>query len=144
VAVDERSYVIPIAQLIETIQYEKLRIENSAVTGRMVKLRNEVLPVYSLRSFLPVGSSRPRGNEAGSQPAARPDARFGIVTVHRGQKVSFEVDAILGQQQIVLKKLGHELRGLPGIIGGAILSDGEPGLVLNLHDFIARGGTHAA
>jgi two-component system chemotaxis sensor kinase CheA len=65
--------------------------------------------------------------------------------VNNGKKVSFEIDAILGQQQVVLKKLGPKMSGLPGVIAGAILGNGEPGLILNLNDFVEeRILNHAA
>jgi two-component system chemotaxis sensor kinase CheA len=42
------------------------------------------------------------------------------------------VDEVIGQQQIVIKKLGDEIMGIPGVLGGAVLSNGEPALILDL------------
>jgi two-component system chemotaxis sensor kinase CheA len=42
------------------------------------------------------------------------------------------VDDIINQQQIVIKKLGEDVRGQKGIIGSAIMADGMPSLILDL------------
>jgi two-component system chemotaxis sensor kinase CheA len=130
-----RRFVLPVSQLSETIDLSKLRIETSAAAGPMINLRGEVVPVYSLAALLRLPPT-PGGASGRKRPA--------ILAVHRGRKVSFEVDAILSQQHVVLKRLGRPFRGLPGVMAGAILSDGEPGLVLNLHELIPTGGRDAA
>ncbi len=133
VRLQKQNYVIPISQLLETIELSKLSIETSTAKGQMVKLRNEVLPIYNLGTALHM--KRAVKTNHIKRPA--------LVTICDGKKVSFEVDEIVGQQQVVLKKLGRELVGLPGLMGGAILSSGDPGLVLNLHDLIKKGNIHA-
>jgi two-component system chemotaxis sensor kinase CheA len=55
------------------------------------------------------------------------------VISQQGRKVTYEVDEVVGQQQIVLKRLGDEVVDTPGLTAGAILANGEPGIVLNLH-----------
>jgi two-component system, chemotaxis family, sensor kinase CheA len=135
VGIDKRKYVVPISQLVETVELSHFKIESSTNQGQMFNLRGEVIPVYSLSTLLDPNSSF---------SPADPKHRPGLVTFHNGKKFSFEIDQIFGQQQIVLKKLGNELRHLPGIVAGAILNTGEPGLVLNLNDFIDRGANYAA
>jgi two-component system chemotaxis sensor kinase CheA len=130
-----RRFVLPVSQMAETIDLSKLRVETSAAAGPMINLRGEVVPVYSLAALLKLPPPR---------DAASGRKRPAILAVHRGRKVSFEVDAILSQQHVVLKRLGQPFRGLPGIMAGAILSDGEPGLVLNLHELIPTGGRDVA
>jgi len=134
VRLQRQNYVVPISQLLETIELSKLSIETSTAKGQMVKLRNEVLPIYNLSSALMMKRPTVKANQI-KRPA--------LVTICDGKKVSFEVDEIVGQQQVVLKKLGRELVGLPGLMGGAILSSSDPGLVLNLHELIKKGNIHA-
>lgn len=133
VDVDHRKYVVPIAQLMETIEYDKFKIETITNKGRMLNIRGEIMPVLSLKKILH-GTKSQKGEKLG----------IGIVTSYLGRKVSFEIDEICGQQQIVLKKLGKEVRGIPGVVAGAILNDGEPGLVINLFEFIEREVNNAA
>jgi two-component system chemotaxis sensor kinase CheA len=50
--------------------------------------------------------------------------------------VTYEVDEVVGQQQIVIKKLGPEFQSLQGILGGAVLSNGEPSMILDLAELV--------
>ena len=133
VTVGAKKYVIPVSQLVETLEYRKFRVETSTRHGRMINLRGEVIPVLSLDRLL-------GGHGAGDGQGAMP----GVVTSVSGRKISFEVDELLGQQQVVIKKLGRKMENLPGIIGGAILSNGEPSLVLNLTEFSTEQGRKRA
>lgn len=132
--VDQRKYVVPMTQMVETISYKKLKVVSTTGSYRMVDLRGEVIPVVSLSNIL----------HGAKRPSCRLFYESGVVAAFRGKKISFEVDGVVGQQQIVMKKLGHELNDLPGIIAGAILSNGEPGLILNLHEFFPEGGRNAS
>ncbi|RYZ76947.1 MAG: chemotaxis protein CheA, partial [Proteobacteria bacterium] len=111
VRVDQQKYVVPISQLIETVELKKFTIESSTEKGRMFNLRGQVIPIHSLSNILH-GSQTVAGNELGT----------GLVIAHKGRKFLFAIDEICGQQEIVLKKLGRELQDVPGIIAGAILS----------------------
>ncbi len=134
IGVADRKYIIPVTHLVETIEFRKYRIETTTGKGRMINLRGEVIPVYSLSAILNPGAIE--ANDGMHAP--------GVVTTHKGKKLSFRIDKIYGQQQIVLKKLGPEMQGIPGIVAGAILSSGEPGLVLNLNEFVTdKGVGHA-
>ncbi len=48
-----------------------------------------------------------------------------------GGTVALAVDRFLGQQAMVVRPLGERLDQLPGVLGGSILADGRPVLVLN-------------
>ena len=95
----------------------------------MILLRGEVIPIISLSLAL-------HGGELNS-PSPKGE-KLGIVSVHQGRKVSYEIDEIYGFQQIVLKKTGNEMADLPGIVSGAVLGNGEPGLVLDLNTIAGR------
>ena len=49
------------------------------------------------------------------------------------------VDDVVGQHQVVVKKLGEEIRNLPGLSGSAILGDGKPSLILELSELVQKG-----
>jgi chemotaxis protein histidine kinase CheA len=57
---------------------------------------------------------------------------------------SVVVDDIVGHQQIVIKKLGAEVRDLKGVTGGAILGDGRAALILDLVELSERGKPSSA
>ena len=135
-----RKYVIPLNQITETIDFSKYQIETSTGTGKMINLRGEVVPVFSLQHLL-----HPNQNLATWAQGSGKCDQPGIVVNHWGAKASFVVDELLYQQQIVVKELPSEVTGLPGLTAGTILNDGEPGLILDLHQFIkSKEGSHAA
>ncbi len=121
-------YVVPVSQLLETIETGKHPVETFTGTARAINLRGEVVPIFRLSDIL--GQKR-KNQEYQRHPA--------LVVMHRDRKVAFEVDHIVNQQKVVLKKLGSEFQGLPGVIAGAVLSTGEAGLILSLELLIARG-----
>lgn len=132
-----QSYIVPVSQLVETIELNKYSIETVTGTGRALNLRGEILPVYNLTNILLRKRGRPQANkiEKDTTTVSRP----ALVTHYRGKKVTFEVDRIVNQQKVVLKRLGKEFERLPGIVAGAVLSNGEPGLVLSLDQLVSGG-----
>ena len=46
------------------------------------------------------------------------------------------IDEVQEQQQVVIKNLGNQLKGLVGVSGGCILGDGRVGLILDIPSLI--------
>jgi two-component system chemotaxis sensor kinase CheA len=113
-------YVVPISQLVEVIEPGKQQVQQFAGQNRVLNLRGEVMPSLCLGKLL--GERVAQGQRAS------------LVVSTPGGKVSFEVQDIVGQQHVVIKPLGPEVAGTPGILGGAVLSNGEPSLILDLLD----------
>lgn len=88
--------------------------------GEMVKFRGNLLPLFRLGEVFGV-------------PGALTDPTEALILVvdEGGRRVGLMVDAILGQQQTVIKSLGEAMGQLPGIAGATILADGRPGLILD-------------
>ena len=56
-----------------------------------------------------------------------------VVIVQLGvQQIAFVVDALLGQEEVVIKALDKLLSGTPGMAGATITSDGGIALILDL------------
>lgn len=123
-------YVVPVSQLVETIEINKHQVEKVNGQARVINLRGEIMPVYDLSQILACGpkKSSPRDTHGGS--------KTGLVTLSNGRKITIEVDSIINQQKVVLKQLGREFAGMPGIVAGAVLRNGEPSLVINPDKFI--------
>ncbi len=64
----------------------------------------------------------------------RQDPAEGIVIVveDSGKMAGILVDELLGQQSIVIKSMGATMKGLPGVSGGSILSDGRVGIIIDV------------
>lgn len=131
ISLGDMKYVVPMGQLVETINNSRYITVSSAGKGRMINLRGEVIPVLDLAKMIHGNRSRSCENEQKSELDFS-----GLVINYGGRKVSLEVGCVHSQQQIVIKNLGKELVDIPGIIGGFILGDGEAGLILNLPEIV--------
>lgn len=61
-----------------------------------------------------------------------PARRHWLMLLRAGaQQIALEVDALLGNQEIVVKNIGPQLARVPGIVGATVLGDGEIALIIN-------------
>lgn len=133
-----QTYVAPINSVEEVINVFDLEIAGESV---MMNLRNKVIPVQDLDDHL---KHRPDLRT----PTANKKAA--LICVSQGHRVAFLADDVLGKQQIVIRPLHDNIDGAFGILGGTILGNGEPGLILDLNSLIQKylskfnGKEHAA
>jgi two-component system chemotaxis sensor kinase CheA len=67
------------------------------------------------------------------------------IVVRRGQQAyAFEVDRMLGQQEVVVRPLSDVLVKVPGVSGAVDLGDGRPTLMLDLLALSSRLGMKEA
>jgi two-component system chemotaxis sensor kinase CheA len=77
-----------------------------------------------------IDDSEGRPNNASSRNS--PNGLF-VVAECDGRRFCLLVDQMLGKQEVVIKSLGDIFRDVAGISGGAILSDGRVGLILDMN-----------
>lgn len=112
------TYALPLTHVGETVHLVPEEI--GAVKGRPVAyLRDEVIPLHSLRGLL-----RTNGTREGEKRAA-------VILEVGEQRVGLEVDALLGQQEIVVKAFDATADTLHLFSGATILADGRPALILD-------------
>ena len=58
--------------------------------------------------------------------------QIAIIVNNNERSFAVLVDDILHQQQVVIKKLGDEIRNQNGFMGSTILGDGRPAIILDL------------
>ncbi|MBU0753140.1 MAG: Hpt domain-containing protein [Gammaproteobacteria bacterium] len=69
------------------------------------------------------------GDPGAQPPAAR---RHWLMLLKSGsQRIALEVDALLGNQEVVVKNIGPQLARVVGIAGATVLADGEVALIIN-------------
>lgn len=117
-------FIIPQANLLELVRVEaaemKKRVEN--VHGTPVfHHRGRLLPLIYLGRILQV-AQQPQDTEAISIVVLQAEStQFGLV-----------VDGISDTQEIVVKPLGRQLKGLSCYVGATIMGDGRPALILDV------------
>ncbi|MFW7380204.1 MAG: chemotaxis protein CheA [Oligoflexus sp.] len=127
VTANEHRYVIPIAAISESLHAQKADISYISGQGHFLSLRGETIQLFVLSEVL---GNRRRESQITD----------GIAIIGKGKNgrpFSILVDDIISQQQIVIKRLGDELVGLPGFSGAAILGDGKAALIIDLANLIS-------
>ncbi len=113
---DER-YVVPITHVAETVDLEPESITELEGQNAM-SLRDGIIPLVHLRDI--VGAP-------GESPARRP-----VIVLQIGERRSgLVVDAIAGQQEIVVRSFDPPQGTLPVFSGATVLGDGEPALIVD-------------
>ena len=117
---DER-YIIPTLSIVQSIRPTPEDVTTVINRGEMIRIRDDLIPLFRLAKLFNIAN-------------AVTDLSDGIVIVveDSGKMTGLLVDELLGQQSTVIKNLGASMKGLTGISGGSILSDGQVGLILDV------------
>ncbi|HEU4560562.1 MAG TPA: chemotaxis protein CheA [Longimicrobium sp.] len=121
----DETYALPLTHVGETVHL--LPEEVGTVKGRAVAfLRDEVIPLLGLRQILRTNGTRPDARK-----------RHAVILEVGEQRIGLEVDALLGQQEIVVKQFDATADTLRLFSGATILSDGRPALILDAGSVLA-------
>jgi two-component system chemotaxis sensor kinase CheA len=120
-------FVIPRSHVHESIKLHDKDLQFATGTGEVLFLRGENLPVVRLAKAL--------GRKSSVKDALA--NQIAIIVRTQGNPFAVIVDDIIGQHQVVIKKLGDELQNVKGMSGSAILGDGHPALILELGDLLS-------
>ncbi|OGU00332.1 MAG: hypothetical protein A2085_06500 [Gemmatimonadetes bacterium GWC2_71_10] len=120
------TYALPLTHVAETVDPAPSDIQR--VQGREAfLLRGRLVPLVRLRELLGGGSRS--GTGAGDVP---PAVRLPVIVLEVGERrVGVMVDALAGQQEIVVKGFEAPRGTLPVFSGATILGDGQPALILD-------------
>jgi two-component system, chemotaxis family, sensor kinase CheA len=111
-------YAVPLAYVAETVEFDP-RAVTALRSREALVVREQVIPTVHLRDLV--------ASRATPSPGRRPTM---ILEVGE-RRTALVVDALLGQQDIVIAPFDAP-RGMPPYVGGAtILADGAPALVLD-------------
>lgn len=121
--VADETYAVPMTHVSETVELTPAILRT--VKGReALLLRDEVLPVMRMRPLMGLD---------GSAPAAREQV---VVVELGGRRAALVVDALIGQQEIVVKQFDGVQDGLSLFGGATILGDGAPALILDVSSLL--------
>jgi two-component system chemotaxis sensor kinase CheA len=111
-------YAVPLAYVAETVEFDP-RAVTALRSREALVVREQVIPTVHLRDLV-ASNGRP-------VPPRRPT----VILEVGERRTALVVDALLGQQDIVVAPFDAP-RGMPPYVGGAtILADGAPALVLD-------------
>ncbi len=121
VRVGDERYIVPLTSISLSFRPEPGMLSTIPPGGEVVMLRGEVLPVVRLHQMFGISGA-----------VMNPCEAILMIIGDGEQRVALLVDQLLGQQQVVAKALGEGVGEVPGISGGAILSDGRVGLIIDV------------
>ncbi|MFM1886356.1 MAG: hypothetical protein RL026_1513 [Pseudomonadota bacterium] len=125
VAVGDEVYIVPLLTIIESLQLRPGTASHIVDHGEVFQFRGDYLPVIRLHDVF------------GVEPRARA-LHEGLVMVVEGdgRRVGLFVDALLGQQQVVIKSMESNYRRIEGVGGATILGEGTVALILDIPGLI--------
>ena len=133
VSISETTYAIPLNNVLETLGLDSSWVQ-TIDRREMITVRGGTVPVLDLRRTFQL------------KEKARPEKFFGVVAGAAESRIVILVDDVLGQQDIVIKSLGHRLVNVAGIAGATELGNQETVLVIDtvelLNEMAAGGLEH--
>lgn len=126
VEVGKEKYAIPLGNVdtIEDVLMNEIKLVQSK---EVIHLRGSVIPIIRMNKILEMEDYEKSG-ETESEI---------IVVVKKGdQRIGLAVDKLLGQQETVIKSMGHHITNAKLFSGATILGDGEVALILDTNTLI--------
>jgi two-component system chemotaxis sensor kinase CheA len=126
IVVGKQTFALPLGAVNEIINMDIKK--TNTVDGQLTMIvRSKAIPLFFLGEWLirgPKNIDRHKGH---------------VVVVQIGtQQVGFVVDALIGQEEVVIKPLDALLQGTPGMAGATITSDGGIALILDIPSLLKR------
>lgn len=126
VRVGSEVYSIPIASVIESVRVhsdEINRIDNYEV----LNVRNEVISILRLSRLF------------GIRNTEESEYSFIVIVGSADKKIGVMVDALIGEEDVVIKPLRDQFTNSPGIAGASILGDGSVSLIIDVSQLLELG-----
>jgi len=144
VKLNQEVFAIPLNSVVKSIRIEPDNIKKVGDT-EVIRLRDDVLPLLHLdevldlkekenRFWYDLGSVKKQEKKS-KQGSRNTYNRLYVVVVAIGSKdrrFGIVVDALLNQQEMVIKSIGQIMQDTPCVAGGAVLGNGEIVLVLDM------------
>ncbi|MBW2107821.1 MAG: chemotaxis protein CheA [Deltaproteobacteria bacterium] len=117
----DRNFIIPTMSVVESVRPEPQACTTVAKQGEMIRIRDNLYPLIRLHDLFDF-----------SPEHHHPWEGIVVVAESDGRRKCLLVDELVGKQEVVIKSLGEHLKNIKGMAGGAILSDGRVGLILDV------------
>jgi len=121
IMVGAEHYIIPTLTVVRLIRPRPEDISHVFDRGEMLAFEGGHLPLFRLSTLFDVEEAK-----------AHPHEAVVVVVEDEGKRVGLLADHLLGQQSIVIKSLGESVQGTDGVAGGAIMSNGQVALILDV------------
>jgi len=125
VSVTDQTFIIPLTNIIESIQPSKAQIKTIG-NEQLLWVRGEYWPLLALHELMDIEGANTDPSTAIVVLVETARKRFGLL-----------IDALEGQQQVVIKSLEQHYKRVPGVAGATIMGDGGVALILDIESIAA-------
>jgi len=132
VQVGPERYILPTTAIRQALRPSVDAYTKAVGKGEMIQAMGRLLPLVRLNELFAIEDSVQDPLEA-----------IMVLTEGEGRSKCLMVDEILGKTEVVIKSLGEGMKNLRGISGGAILGDGQIGLILDVEGIFELSETNA-
>jgi len=129
IEIGSEKYILPTISIKESLVVKKEQLNKIAGKGETVFIRNKVMPLIRVGKYFGINTA-----------VEKPWEGLIIIVESDKQEAALLVDKMLDKQEIVIKSLGESLSNLAGLAGGAILSDGTVGLIIDVPTLLPKSG----
>ncbi len=126
VRVGKEVYSIPIASVIESQRVKKSSI-NTIDNYEVLNVRNEVISILRLNRLFNI------------KTVDESEYCFIVIVGSQEKKLGVMVDALIGEEDVVIKSLRDQFTNSPGIAGASILGDGSVSLIIDVSQLLELG-----
>jgi two-component system chemotaxis sensor kinase CheA len=129
VSVGNVQYIIPTLSVEKSLKLTPDMISTLSGRHEMINLHGSIIPLFRIRDLFDMPLSKDENADSTVVIVDDMERRVGLV-----------VDQLLGQRQIVIKSMGATFRKQKWISGGAILPNGNVGLIIDTGGIIELAG----
>ena len=126
VRVGKEVYSIPIASVIES---QRVKIEDISTIDNyeVLNVRNEVISILRLSRLFNIKETENK------------EYSFVVIVGSEEKKIGVMVDALIGEEDVVIKPLRDQFTNSPGIAGASVLGDGSVSLIIDVRQLLELG-----
>jgi len=127
VSTDNQTIALP-AAIVEHVQELNADELQSAYQKQHINFNGNTYPFTYLPFYL--------GN---LEPRPETKSRNQVILLHCNDlRLSVHIDNLIGNHEVIVKKVGPQIMHAPGVEGATVTSDGRPALILNLLKLMQR------
>jgi len=120
VKVGHEKYIIPATAIRQLLRPARESYNNVVGKGEMLNVMGNLLPLLRLHDVFEI-----------EPESVNPWEALVVVVEAENRSKCLLVDQVIGKEEVVIKSLGDGLKAISGVSGGAILGDGNVGLILD-------------
>ncbi|MEW6488616.1 MAG: chemotaxis protein CheA [Thermodesulfobacteriota bacterium] len=117
-------YAVPLVSVVETVRVEPQEIK-TVDRAPVLRLRDRVVPLLRIDQVFGIPTAR---KEKGRE--------YVVILGMAEKRVGLVVDALVGEEEVVIKSLGSYLTDTPGIAGATIRGDGRVTLIVDVNQLL--------